>query len=76
MKDKVAEAWRRETRTVGRQPILVENFAHRLENELRNRISTETTIDKTVERTLKRFQSEQKKVKLFSDRQINQKYSI
>ena len=61
MKDKVAEAWRRETRTVGRNPILVEQFAHRLENELRNKISEETTIDKVVETTLKRFRNEQKK---------------
>lgn len=75
MKDKVAEAWRRETRTIGRNPILVDKFAVRLENELRNEISKGTGIDKVVDRTLKRFQSEQKKAKLFFDRQTNQKYS-
>lgn len=64
MKDKVGEAWRRETRTVGRNPILVENFAQRLETELRDKISTETVIDSVLERTLKRFQSEQKKGKV------------
>jgi hypothetical protein len=64
MKDKVAEAWRRETRTVGRNPILVENFANRLEEELRNTISKETAIDQVVDRTLKRFQNEQKKGKV------------
>jgi hypothetical protein len=61
MKDKVAEAWRRETRTIGRNPILVEQFANRLEDELRNKISTETVNNTVIERTLKRFQSEQKK---------------
>lgn len=61
MKDKVAEAWRRETRTIGRNPILVDEFANRLELELRQTISTETVIDKGTERTLQRFQSEQKK---------------
>ena len=55
MKDKVAEAWRRETRTVGRNPILVENFAHRLENELRETISKETVIDQILEKTLSNF---------------------
>ena len=61
MKEKVAEAWRRETRTIGRNPILVEQFAHRLEDELRNTISNETVTDKVVETTLKRFRDEQKK---------------
>ena len=28
MKDKIVEAWRRETRTVGRNPIIVENFGY------------------------------------------------
>jgi hypothetical protein len=60
MKDKVAEAWRRETRAAGRNPILVENFANRLEEELRSTISKETAIDQVVDRTLKRFQNEQK----------------
>jgi len=61
MKDKVGEAWRRETRTIGRNPILVEQFANRLEIELRNRISTEKGMDENIERTLEHFQSEQKK---------------
>jgi len=64
MKDKVAEAWRRETRTVGRNPILVEQFANRLEEELRSTISKETATDQTVDRTLKRFQKEQKQGKV------------
>lgn len=61
MKDKVATVWRRETRTVGRNPFLVEQFAQRLENELRNQISEGTVTDKVVEKTLKRFRDEQKK---------------
>jgi len=64
MKDKVGEAWRRETRTVGREPRIVEQFAQRLELELRDKISTETVVDKVIERTLERFQSEQKKGKV------------
>jgi hypothetical protein len=64
MKDKVAEAWRRETRTVGRNPILVENFANRLEDELRNKISEGKGRDKLVEKTLEHFKSEQKKGKI------------
>jgi hypothetical protein len=64
MKDKVGEAWRRETRTVGREPRIVEQFAQRLELELRNKISSETVVDKVLERTLERFQSEQKKGKV------------
>ena len=63
MKDKVGEVWRRETRTVGREPRIVEQFAQRLELELRDKISSETVVDKILERTLERFQSEQKRVR-------------
>lgn len=61
MKEKVGEAWRRETRTVARNPILVENFAQRLEQELRETISKETVIDPTVEKTLDNFRKAQRK---------------
>ena len=61
MKDKIVEAWRRETRTVGRNPIIVENFANRLEEELRSKISEGKGQDKLVKKTLEHFQSEQKK---------------
>ena len=64
MKDKVAEAWRRETRTVGRNPIKVEEFGERLEKELREKISAGTAADKVIETTLKRFRNEQKKGKV------------
>jgi hypothetical protein len=64
MKDKVAEVWRRETRNNDRQPVIVEEFADRLEQELRHRISTETAIDKDVEKALSRFQKEQKQNKV------------
>jgi hypothetical protein len=75
MKDKVAEAWRRETRTVGRKPLLVDKFAQRLEIELRETISKETVVDKVVEETLERFQTEQKRAKSFSAKPISQKCS-
>ncbi|CAF3342917.1 unnamed protein product [Rotaria sp. Silwood2] len=61
MKDKVAEAWRRETHTIGKNPILVEQFANRLEEELRNKINEVRAQDPIVEKALERFQKEQKK---------------
>lgn len=60
MKDKVGEAWRCETRTVNRNPILIDKFARRLESELTNDISKEKETDKIVK----------------NDRQINRKYSM
>ena len=35
MKEKIAEAWRRETKTVAQKPKIVEKFAETLENEIR-----------------------------------------
>ena len=64
MKEKVAEAWRRETRTVGRNPQRVEQFANRLEEELRTTISEGTGVDREIEKTLERFKKEQKKGKV------------
>ena len=60
MKEKVGEAWRRETRTIGRNPILVDKFAERLESELRTVIGKETVTDKVVEKSLEHFRKEQK----------------
>ena len=64
MKEKIAEAWRRETRTTGRNPQLVEQFADRLEEELRTKISEGTGANRDIEKTLERFQQEQKKGKV------------
>jgi len=64
MKDKVAEAWRRETRTVNKNPIIVETFANRLEEELRSKISEGAAQDPVTEKALERFQKEQKKGKI------------
>lgn len=61
MKDKVVEAWRRETKTVNKNPPIVENFAQRLEEELRNKINEEIGQDPLIEKTLERFKKEQKK---------------
>ena len=52
MKEKVGEAWRRETRTINRQPGIVETFAHRLENELREQINKDVNVDRELEQTL------------------------
>jgi hypothetical protein len=64
MKDKVGEAWRRETRTVGRNPAIVDKFAERLEVELREQLSKESGSDKAIEPILERFKGEQKKGKV------------
>ena len=64
MKEKVAEAWRRETRTSNRNPMLVEKFANRLEDELRAKITEDGEQDPLIEKTLERFQKEQKKGKI------------
>ena len=64
MKEKIAEAWRRETRTIGRNPPLVGQFADRLEEELRTTISEGTRANRDIEKTLERFQQEQKKGKV------------
>ena len=64
MKEKVAEAWRRETRTVNRNPQIVEQFANRLETELRQQIGIDLGMDKELEKTLERFRKEQTKGKV------------
>ena len=51
MKEKVSEAWRRETRTVGRQPPIVNQFADRLGIELRRQINLYIGTDKELERS-------------------------
>jgi hypothetical protein len=64
MKEKVSEAWRRETRTVGRQPPIVNQLADRLETELRKQINLDMGADKELEKTLERFRKEQTKGKV------------
>ena len=64
MKEKVSEAWRRETRTVNRNPQIVEQFANRLETELRQQIGIDLGMDKELEKTLERFRKEQTKGKV------------
>ena len=64
MKDKVVEAWRRETRTVNKNPIIVEKFANRLEEELRSKINQGAAQDPIVEKALERFKKEQKQGKI------------
>jgi hypothetical protein len=60
MKSKVTEAWKRETKTISSNPPIVEQFANRLETELRQQISLDLGGDKTIEKTLKQFQKKQK----------------
>ena len=64
MKEKVSEAWRRETRTVNRNPQIVEQFVNRLETELRQQIGIDLGMDKELEKTLERFRKEQTKGKV------------
>jgi hypothetical protein len=63
MKEKVAVAWRRETKTVGRNPEIVNRFSERIEQEIRTTISKEKIADPKMLKilgNLKKAQKEQK----------------
>ncbi|CAF5025587.1 unnamed protein product [Rotaria sp. Silwood1] len=65
MKEKVAAAWRRETRTVGRNPEIVNRFCERIEKEVRTAVSKEKIADPKMLKilgNLKKAQKEQKVV--------------
>ena len=59
MKEKAAAAWSSATKTVAREPPIVEKFCRRIEEEVKKTISTKTTksLAKTpVIKYLKRIQ--------------------
>jgi Reverse transcriptase (RNA-dependent DNA polymerase) len=60
MKEKITEAWKRETKTIKNNPMIVEQFANRLETELREQISLDLGGNQRIEKTLKQFQKKQK----------------
>ncbi|CAF3363065.1 unnamed protein product [Rotaria sp. Silwood2] len=64
MKDKVAEAWRRATKTIGREPPLVNKFCQRIDEEIRQCIATEAQRDPTLKPAIKYFQKIQKQEKI------------
>ena len=63
MKEKIAVAWRKQTKTIGRQPLLVNTFCQRIEEEIRKTIATEIPRDSTLDPTIKYFQKMQKQKK-------------
>ncbi|CAF1382251.1 unnamed protein product [Adineta steineri] len=64
MKEKVGAAWRKATKTIGREPSLVNRFCQQIEEEIRKTITTETSKDSTIDSTMKYFQKVQKQKKI------------
>ena len=61
MKEKVSAAWRRVTKTIGRQPPIVDRFCERIEDEIRKTVTTEApTIDPTLKPAITFFRKIQK----------------
>ncbi len=57
MKEKVAVAWRRVTKTIEREPSLVNKFCERVEEEMRKTVLEEAAEkDPTIELTIEYFQ--------------------
>ncbi|CAF2075965.1 unnamed protein product [Rotaria magnacalcarata] len=61
MKEKVSAAWRRVTKTLGRQAPIVDRFCERIEDEIRKTVTTEApTRDPTLKPAIKFFRKIQK----------------
>ncbi|CAF2080919.1 unnamed protein product [Rotaria magnacalcarata] len=61
MKEKVSAAWRRVTKTLGRQPPIVDRFCERIEDEIRKTVTTEApTRDPTLKPAIAFFRNIQK----------------
>ena len=60
MKEKVPAAWRRATKTIGREPPIVTKFCKRIEEEIRNKVTTEAPSDPTLKPTIAFFRKIQK----------------
>ncbi|CAF4958062.1 unnamed protein product [Rotaria sp. Silwood1] len=61
MKEKVAAAWRRKTKTIAREPPIVTKFCERIEEEIRKKITTEAPRDPTLKPAITFFRKVQKK---------------
>ncbi|CAF3040859.1 unnamed protein product [Rotaria sp. Silwood2] len=64
MKEKVAVAWRRETKTIGRNPEIVNRFSKRIEEEIRATITKEKITDPKMMKTLRNLKKAQKEQKV------------
>lgn len=64
MKEKVAAAWRRETKTIGREPPIVEKFCQRVEEEIKKTVATETPQYHIIQPTLKHLKKVQQNKKI------------
>jgi len=61
MKEKVSAAWRRVTKTIGREPPIVKKFCERIEDEIRKTVITEAPSDPTLKPAITFFRKIQKK---------------
>ena len=61
MKEKVAAVWRSATKTVTREPPIVERFCQRIEDEVKKTISAETTKNLTITLAVKYLKRMQQK---------------
>ncbi|CAM4793987.1 unnamed protein product [Rotaria magnacalcarata] len=61
MKEKVSTAWRRVTKTIGRQPPIVDKFCKRIEDEIRKTVATEAPSDPALKPAIAFFRKIQKK---------------
>ncbi|CAF3197885.1 unnamed protein product [Rotaria sp. Silwood2] len=64
MKEKVAVAWRRETKTVGPNPEIVNRFTERIEEEIRTTVSKEKIVDPKMLKILGNLKKAQKEHKV------------
>jgi hypothetical protein len=64
MKEKVSAAWRKMTKTIGREPPIVKEFCERIETEIRKTVATEETTDNTLKPAISFFRKVQKQNKI------------
>ncbi|CAF4053091.1 unnamed protein product [Rotaria magnacalcarata] len=69
MKEKVSAAWRRVTKTLGRQAPIVDRFCERIEDEIRKTVTTEApTRDPTLKPAIKFFLSNKRILQALLDK--------
>jgi hypothetical protein len=61
MKEKVSAAWRRMTKTIGREPPILTTFCERIEDKIRETVGRESTRDPTLHPSIAFFRKIQKK---------------
>ncbi|CAF4113515.1 unnamed protein product [Rotaria magnacalcarata] len=61
MKEKISTAWRRTTKTIEREPLIVRKFCDRIEEEIKKTVATEMTKkDDTMKQAITTFKKIQK----------------